>query len=138
MCGPAGNKAYPGIAQVGIPRGRNTLNGRMRLFVTVFALCVQFTACIEDAVVTTLAGKGLPMWFGSADGIGTNAGFVSPQAIAATADGAYLYIGEADGHQIRKVVVESGEVSTLAGSGTSGSTDGVGTIAQITNPTGMA
>ena len=42
-------------------------------------------------------------------------------------------------HVVRRVTVSSGEVSTLAGkAGVSGYADGVGTIAELNGPTGIA
>jgi sugar lactone lactonase YvrE len=47
-----------------------------------------------------------------------------------------LYVTEAAGHRVRVVGV-AGATSTLAGSGVSGSSDGVGTLASFATPTGI-
>ena len=90
---------------------------------------------ISTQVVTTLAGVAGAV--GSADGTGTTARFNYPTGIAT--DGAYLYVADTDNHTIRKVVISSGVVSTLAGTaGTAGSADGTGTGAQFNYPYGIA
>jgi hypothetical protein len=69
---------------------------------------------IATGVVTTLAGSAGNS--GSADGIGTSAKFKSP--IGITSDGTNLFvtdINDAGNYTIRKVVIASGAVSTLAG-----------------------
>ncbi|ACM21596.1 repeat-containing lipoprotein, putative [Geotalea daltonii FRC-32] len=78
---------------------------------------------IATGTVTTLAGSvGIP---GSADGIGPAGLFNSPGGI--TTDGTNLYVSDTGNRTIRKVVIATGAVTTLAGSaGTPGSTDGVG------------
>ena len=86
---------------------------------------------ISTGVVTTLAGtKGTS---GTADGTGTAATFNGPWGI--TTDGSNLYVAEASGHAIRKIVISTGVVTTLAGTkGTSGTADGTGTAATFNGP----
>lgn len=90
---------------------------------------------IATGAVTTLAGAaGMP---GSADGIGAAASFNCPAGI--TTDGANLYVTEVRGNTIRKIVISSGAVTTLAGTaGVTGSLDGTGASAQFYGPFGIA
>jgi hypothetical protein len=83
--------------------------------------------------VTTLAGNGT---FGFADGNGTLAKFWTPSGIAIDSNGAII-VAEKQNNRIRKVL-QNGDVSTIAGNGTSGSSDGIGTTAQFRNPFGIA
>ncbi len=89
---------------------------------------------ISTGVVTTLAGSaGLS---GSTDGTGSAARFNSPSGI--TTDGTNLYVADTGNNTIRKIVISTGEVSTLAGSaGLSGSTDGTGSAARFNGPSGI-
>ncbi len=89
---------------------------------------------ISTGAVTTLAGTaGLS---GSIDAIGVNASFLSPQGIVT--DGVNLYVTDTDNDTIRKIVISTGEVTTLAGTaGSPGSTDGTGPSAQFTSPEGI-
>jgi hypothetical protein len=81
---------------------------------------------IATGQVTTLAGR--PTHWGSTDGYGTEATFSSPQGI--TTDGTCLYIAESYGHSIRKLVLATGEVTTLVGSTARAlAADGAGTAA---------
>ena len=96
----------------------------------------------SDGVVTTLAG--LPIHPGTLDGVGTAARFVEPTGIAVGSDG-WIYVADAGNHTIRRVS-DSGEVSTLAGTGggpsglggLSGAVDGKGSQAQFNSPAGLA
>jgi hypothetical protein len=89
---------------------------------------------ISSGVVTTLAGTVGSS--GSADGTGTAASFDYPVGI--TTDGTNLYVADAYNHTIRKVVISSGVVTTLAGTvGSSGSADGTGTAASFFYPYGI-
>jgi fibronectin type 3 domain-containing protein len=84
---------------------------------------------IATGVVTTLAGSGS---IGSADGTGTGASFNFPYGI--TTDGTNLYVADTNNHLIRKVVIATGVVSTVAGTTTSGSANGTGTAAAFNLP----
>ena len=83
-------------------------------------------------VVSTLAGNGS---FGSIDGNGASATFSSPTGVTVDAQG-NLYVADRLGNHIRKVT-PNGDVSTVAGSGASGSADGNGTAAQFRLPAGI-
>jgi len=66
---------------------------------------------LESETVTTIAGlSGAP---GFADDVGTNARFAYPKGI--TTDGRNLYVVDFGNHRVRKVVIASGLVTTLAG-----------------------
>ena len=82
-------------------------------------------------VVTTLAGSGAT---GFADGSGANAQFTTPRGVAVDASG-NVYVAE--NTRIRKVT-PAGNVSTVAGSAFSGSSDGAGSSASFNNATGVA
>ncbi|HQR44878.1 MAG TPA: NHL repeat-containing protein [Thermoanaerobaculia bacterium] len=84
-------------------------------------------------VVTTVAGSGE---LGSADGTGTAASFWWPEGVVADARG-NLYVADSGCNKIRKIL-PGGVVTTLAGSGYSGSTDGTGAAATFFYPRGVA
>jgi sugar lactone lactonase YvrE len=87
---------------------------------------------IATGVVTTLAGSAADP-AGSVDGIGAAARFASPCGI--TTDGTYLYVADTYSHTIRRVVIATAEVTTLAGTAYSaGSTNGVGAGARFNTP----
>jgi sugar lactone lactonase YvrE len=85
-----------------------------------------------DGVVTTLAGSSI----GSIDGLGTAARFHNPQKIAVDSSG-NIYVAERNRFTIRKITPE-GLVTTFAGSGTRGSSDGTGASASFYFPMGLA
>jgi sugar lactone lactonase YvrE len=88
---------------------------------------------VPQMMVSTLAGSGSA---GFVDGVGTAAQFNDPIGIAVDAAG-NLYVADTKNNRIRKITF-SGEVSTLAGSGTAGSADGTGTNAEFSTPFDVA
>lgn len=90
---------------------------------------------ISTGAVTTIAGiAGSPGFLDHATG--TSATFNLPTGI--TTDGTNLYVTDSGTHLVRKIVISSGAVSTIAGTGTTGTADGDGTAAAFNNPYGIA
>lgn len=85
-----------------------------------------------SGVVTTIAGNGSRI---SVDGQGVQAGLFGPSGMAFDKD-SNLIVAETEAYKIRKIS-RSGEVTTLAGSGKHGLTDGKGTDASFGGPTGL-
>jgi len=89
---------------------------------------------IDNGTVTTLAGTGSACTSNCDNATGTSAGFNNP--IGITTDGTNLYVADYGNHRIRKIVISTGVVTTLAGS-SSGSTDATGTSASFYSPKGI-
>ncbi len=87
---------------------------------------------ISTGVVTTIAGSGTQV---SADGTGLSASFNSPNGI--TTDKVNLYVADVTGNCIRKIVIATGVVTTIAGSGTGSHVDANGTSATFLQPQGI-
>jgi predicted nucleic acid-binding Zn ribbon protein len=86
-------------------------------------------------LVTTLAGTAGPS--GSTDGTGSAARFYTPKSLVS--DSTNLYVTDTSNHTIRKIILSTGAVTTLAGyAGTSGTTDGTGSVARFNAPFGIA
>ncbi|MBB6237513.1 hypothetical protein HDC90_002135 [Pedobacter sp. AK013] len=87
---------------------------------------------------TVLAGSGTAS---SVDGVGTAATFNKPKGMVLSDAGTELYVTEYSGNKVRKISINPanmvGTVTTIAGSGTAGTANGVGTAATFTNPCGI-
>jgi sugar lactone lactonase YvrE len=83
--------------------------------------------------VTTLAGTGNP---GAVNGNGTLASFNFPYGVAVDGSG-NVYVADQNNHLIRKIS-PTGDVTTLAGTGSPGAVNGNGTLASFNNPAGVA
>ncbi|MDQ2996524.1 MAG: hypothetical protein M3R61_05635, partial [Chloroflexota bacterium] len=92
---------------------------------------------VATGAVTTLAGNaGSP---GGANGVGPAARFFHPEGLALSADGTIALVADTDNHTIRKIVVATAEVTTLAGSpGSPGSANGIGDGARFSSPGAVA
>lgn len=90
---------------------------------------------IVTGTVTTLAGSGTGAF---ADGMGTQASFNSPTGLVISPDGAIALVVDNRNFRVRRIVIATGLVSTLAGSGSAGAQDGIGTQASFANPNGAA
>jgi len=117
-------------ASFNYPRGITTDGTNLYVGVIINNLIRQIV--ISTGVVTTLAGTGSP---GSSNGTGTAASFYYPEGI--TTDGTNLYVADTDNHLIRKIVISTGVVTTVAGTGSSGSANGTGTSASFYYPRGI-
>lgn len=80
-------------------------------------------------VVTTVAGNGT---VGGNDANGTNASFNGPVGICINSMGV-LYVAEQAGHRVR-VILNNGDVFTVAGNGMPGYADGQGPMATFSSP----
>ena len=89
---------------------------------------------ISTNEVSTFVGSGIA---GSIDANGTDASLNRPWGITIDSGNNNIYIAEFSNHKIRKITPE-GVVSTIAGSGMSGSTDATGTDASFNEPIGVA
>jgi sugar lactone lactonase YvrE len=85
-------------------------------------------------VVATFAGQaGTAGWLDAP--VGTNARFCWPSGLVADAAN-NLYVADTANERIR-MITPGGAVTTLAGNGTPGSTDGLGAAAQFSHPEGI-
>lgn len=86
-----------------------------------------------NGTVSTLAGSIQ----GTIDGIGEVAQFDGLSGICPDGNG-NLYVAEINNHRVRKIVINTGEVTTFAGSGVPGFNNGTGITAGFDSPMGLA
>lgn len=124
-------------------QGSQDGTGQSALFKSPFGICTDKAGNIfvtdiaaynirkitSAGVVTTYAGSGIQ---GNTDGPGTSATFNDPYGICADTIG-NLYVSEYNSCTIRKINT-AGVVSTIAGTGTLGYKDGIGTAASFSLP----
>ena len=88
---------------------------------------------LSSNAVSTLAGT--PGVSGSADGLGSSASFNLPQGLTIHALGVWALVADNGNSVIRKVVISSGLVTTLAGAASqTGFVDGVGSLSSFNSP----
>ena len=87
----------------------------------------------SNGTVSTLAGGASP---GFLDALGTTARFSRPTGLAIDSD-SQLLVADRENHRIRKVTAD-GAVTTLAGFGMAGFTNGTGEVARFDNPESLA
>jgi len=97
----------------------------------------KYTAALTGSIIAGQSGVS-----GSADapaGPATAATFRGPYGIAVDGAGANIYVADTGNHTIRKIVVATGVVSTLAGqAGVSGYVDSASGTPKFNNPYGLA
>ncbi|QQS47834.1 MAG: hypothetical protein IPM66_04030 [Acidobacteriota bacterium] len=91
-----------------------------------------------DGMITTVAGNGARGFSGDG-GPATNAELFGP-ACAITDEAGNLYISDRSNNRVRRVAVDTGIITTIAGDGQAGfSGDGLaGTASALNSPTGLA
>lgn len=90
---------------------------------------------LSNDVVDTLAGSGE---MGFRDATKEAALFRRPVAVAISNDGTWAAIADRENSLIRRVSVPDGVVTTIAGVGSKGYTDGAAADAKFNTPTGLA
>jgi len=105
----------------------------VRLFVTDAEnnniRCINTTSGYTDTLTGSIAG-------GYIDGFTRESRWNSPRGIAVSTSGD-IYVADCGNNRIRKIVLPTGNVTTLAGNGVGGLADGVGTLAEIKAPWGL-
>jgi|GEM_PF-1625661 len=87
-----------------------------------------------NGTVSTIAGTTTA---GSNNGVGTAASFNLPYGIAVDPQGTVLYVGDHANHRIRKINLQTKEVTNYAGDGSNTSKDGTALQAGIPWPGGL-
>lgn len=105
----------------------------MRSIVSVLVLFVFLSSC---ELIGQLTPQTYPPEWGSADGVGTAAGFTRPIGLAVDAAG-NLYVADTVNHKIRRITT-SAVVTTWAGGGQDGDAVGTRTQARFWYPQGVA
>jgi sugar lactone lactonase YvrE len=90
------------------------------------------TKITPKGVISTVAGNGLA---GNANGTGTSATFYQPIALVVDGEG-NIYVADAGNNEIRLINTQ-GQVSTFAGNGSQGSSNGKGAAATFHAPSGI-
>lgn len=85
---------------------------------------------VENGIVSTVAGNGFT---GKIDGAAATSEFEHPQGLLLLPDGD-LIIADSDNHAIRRYDAATQSVSTVAGTGSGGHTDGPALSAQLQTP----
>ncbi len=102
-------------------------------FILITILVHFLSTAFSQNSVTTHVGSSQ----GYIDATGTSARFYAPTGICASSDGLFLYVADYSGHRIRKINVATKAVTTVAGNGTSGYSNGIGAAALFSYPSGI-
>ncbi|MAG35304.1 MAG: hypothetical protein CL878_03520, partial [Dehalococcoidia bacterium] len=107
------------------------LDGAENLYVGQQATSAVVRKIDASGNVSTLAGSSA----GYAEGVGASAQFNWPAGLAVDLQG-NVYVADYSNDRVRKIAPD-GAVSTVAGTGLTGTADGVGTSAQLETPSGL-
>jgi len=124
--GPAASATFAGVGGVAVDSAGNIFVADSGNY-TIREISTSGT-------VSTVAGvAGIR---GDVDGTGTQARLYDPQNLAIDSAN-NIYVSDGEGNVVRKVT-EGGVVTTIAGSGVQGYSDGTGTAASFNDPTGIS
>jgi DNA-binding beta-propeller fold protein YncE len=112
---------------------RNTGSAVVELYVTEAR--AHRVRKIVDTVTTIFAGSTVNV-SGSTDATGTAASFNTPRGIAIVQSTSMVYVADSLNRKVR-LINSGGVVTTIAGDGTAGNNDGVGTAARFVTPYGL-
>lgn len=121
-------------ARLAQPYGIEVSNNAV-FFIDSETSALRVSAIADEGRVVTLVGKGL-FDFGDVDAVGKDALFQHPQGLAVSKD--VIYIADSYNNKIKSVAIGSLQVNTVAGSGKAGDMDGFNTVAQFSEPAGVA
>lgn len=112
-----------------------TVDSSGNIFTTSGAFVLEVSS---SGAVSTLAGSGGSAYFGGDGGPATSARLNGPSGIAVDASGNW-YFADTANNRIR-IVTAAGEISTIAGTGTAGSSgdNGAALAAELNSPQGIA
>ena len=110
------------------------LDGNNLFFADSETSSIRVAKIGEGGRVITLTGTGL-FAFGDSDGIGKKAVLQHPQDVAVAPDA--IYIADTYNHKIKRMELSTLRVTTVAGDGTQGSTDGEAMQASFDEPAGI-
>jgi serine/threonine-protein kinase len=99
-------------------------------------VCVDATPTAKKAphrAVTTISGTGNALF---QDGPAATATFKNPRGIVVLADGTHI-VADTNNHRIRRFNGNTGEYTTIAGTGVAGSADGPADRATFNSPMGV-
>jgi DNA-binding beta-propeller fold protein YncE len=133
---PLGTTRYYKVTAVnsaGEGPGSNEVTATTQTGCTNVGGSIQGNSLALTTAVSTLAGTAGKL--GSVDGTGASAQFSSPASV--TTDGTNLYVADKGNNVIRKIVIATGVVSTVAGTGIAGNVDSAMGPAQFFGPQGI-
>jgi sugar lactone lactonase YvrE len=137
-----GSPIYSGdggaATSAGVSVGGIALDSRNNLYIGDKANCRIRKIDAATGKISTIAGNGA-CGYGGDGAAATNAKLGYPTSVALDSSN-NLYIADANNNRIRKVDATTGNISTVAGNGTSGYSGdgGAATSATLKNPTGVA
>lgn len=112
-----------------------TSDGELLYFADSEASAIRTAGLDPAGEVWTLVGTGL-FDFGDRDGVGKQAQLQHPLGVAVAGD--QLYVADTYNSKIKRIDLESGEVSTLTGAGAGGYRDGALVEALFNEPGGLS